>query len=466
MSNVEKAVAFAQNNHERYLSELKEYVRIPSISTLTEHKADVQRAAEWLAAQMERMGLHNVAVNPTAGHPVVYGEWLEAPGKPTVLVYGHYDVQPVDPLDEWETPPFEPTIRGDEIYARGPADSKGQSHSVLKALEAYLATGGLPLNVKVMLEGEEEMLSANLPAFISAHRAKLQSDLFLNTDSGIEHPELPSLVYALRGIAYFELWVYGPAQDLHSGLFGGTVHNPAQVLCELVAGMHDANGHIALPGFYDKVRVWGEGERADLAKTPHSDDAWRRKTGVPQLYGEAGFSTLERAGIRPTLEINGMLSGFTAEGMKTIVPAKAMAKISTRLVPDQDADAVEAQLNAYVRAHAPASVKWEVKKLSRGAPALIVERSTPGMRAAVSALEEVFDREPVFQLMGGSVPVVSMVKEYLDMDIIMLGFAILSDANVHSPNEHAHMPSYYRGIETFIRFFDAYAGAPAPAPGR
>ena len=249
MSDLEKALAYAQSNHERYLSELKEYVRIPSISTLPEHKADLQRTAEWLAAQMQRMGLQNVAVMPTAGHPVVYGEWLEAPGKPTVLVYGHYDVQPVDPLDEWQTPPFEPTVRGDEMYARGPADSKGQSHSVLKALEAYLATGGLPLNVKVMLEGEEEMGSRNLPAFISAHRAKLQSDLFLNTDSGIEHPELPSLVYALRGMAYFELWVYGPSQDLHSGLFGGTVHNPAQVLCELIAGMHDANGHITLPGF-------------------------------------------------------------------------------------------------------------------------------------------------------------------------------------------------------------------------
>jgi acetylornithine deacetylase/succinyl-diaminopimelate desuccinylase-like protein len=467
MSNLDKALAFAQNNHERYLAELKEYVRIPSISTLPVHKADVQRTAEWLAAQMQRMGLQHVAITPTGGHPVVYGEWLEAHGKPTVLIYGHYDVQPVDPLDEWETPPFEPTVRGEEMYARGPADSKGQSHSVLKALEAYLATGGLPLNVKLMLEGEEEMGSQNLPAFISGHRAKLQSDLFLNTDSGIERADVPSLVYALRGMAYFELWVYGPSQDLHSGLFGGSVHNPAQVLCDLIAGMHDANGHITLPGFYDKVRVWSDAERAELAKVPHSDDAWRKLAGVPQLYGEAGFSTAERIGFRPTLEINGMLSGFTAEGMKTIVPARAMAKISTRLVPDQDADAVEAQLNAYVRTHAPATVKWEVRKLTRSAPAIVVERDTAGMRAAVAALEDVFDRKPIFQLMGGSVPVVSMVKEYLNVDVIMLGFAILSDSNIHSPNEHAHLPSYYLGIEAFIRFFDAYASSPpAPSPTR
>ena len=457
MSNLDPLIESARGNHERYLDELKALIAIPSISTLPQHKADIQRAAEWIAGELRTMGMNDVAVMPTAGHPVVYADWLGAPGKPTVLIYGHYDVQPVDPLGEWRSPPFEATQRGDNLYARGAADMKGQVHSVLKALEAWLRNGGLPVNVKVMFEGEEELGSPNLAPFIEQHKDTLRSDLLLNADSGIERPDLPSLVYGLRGMAYFELWVYGPSQDLHSGMFGGSVHNPAQVLCELVAGMHDANGRITLPRFYDKVRELSRAERAELARVPFDDEAWRKQAGVTALYGEAEYTTPERLGTRPTLEVNGISGGFTSEGLKTIVPAKAMAKVSTRLVPFQDPDDVERALNEYVRAHAPPTVRWEVKKLTRGGPAVLVERDTPGMRAAVRAIERTYGKPPVFQLIGGSVPVVSMARDLLGLDAIMLGFSVMEGANLHSPNEQMHLPTYYRGIEAYIRFFDALA---------
>ncbi len=455
MTDLNQAIEFAKKNKDRYLSELKEFVAIPSISTLSEHKADIQRAAEWVARQMREMDLKNVEIMPTAGHPVVYGEWLQAPGKPTVLIYGHYDVQPVDPLNEWLSPPFEPTVRGDNLYARGASDMKGNDHAFLKALEALMKTGGLPLNVKVIIEGEEEIGSPHLRAFMEQHREQLKCDIALNADSGILKPDMPSIVYGLRGLAYFEIWVYGPKHDLHSGIFGGSVHNPAQVLCELIAGMHDGDGRVTLPGFYDTVRVLSEEERADLARTPHSDDEWLELTGVPRLYGEKGFTTLERLGARPTLEVNGILSGFTGEGAKTVLPAKAMAKISTRLVPYQDDEAVEKQLREYMQKHAPPTVTWEIKKMVSG-PAVLVKRDTAGARAAQAALEQTFGVKPAFKLEGGSVPVVSMVQEKLGVDSILLGFG-LPDDNLHAPNEKLHLPNYYHGIETFIRFFDAVA---------
>jgi len=297
---------------------------IPSISTLSEHKPDMQRAAGWITHQLTSIGFKNVEVMPTTGHPVVYGEWLGVPNQPTVLVYGHYDVQPVDPLNEWHTPPFEPTVRGDNIFARGASDMKGQVQAFLKAFESLAKNEGIPVNVKVLVEGEEEIGSPSLGAFIANHKDKLKCDVVLNADSGIMRPDQPSLVAGLRGLAYFELWVYGPKQDLHSGSFGGSVHNPAQVLCELIAGMHDANGHITLPGFYDDVRVLSDEERASLAS--ESDERWREMTGVPQLYGEKGFTTSERLGARPTLEVNGMVSGFIGEGAKTVLPPKRWRK--------------------------------------------------------------------------------------------------------------------------------------------
>ena len=449
------AIEYAQKNRERNLAEFKELLAIPSISTLAQNKPDMQRAATWLSARLAGIGFKNVEVMPTAGHPVVYGEWLGAPGKPIVLIYGHYDVQPVDPMNEWLSPPFEPTVRGENIYARGASDMKGQAHAVVKALEALMKNEGLRVNVKVMFEGEEEIGSPHLGTFIEQNKAKLQCDVSLNADSGITRPDLPSIVYGLRGLAYFEVWVYGPSQDLHSGSFGGSVANPATVLCELIAGMHDKNGHITLPGFYDKVRKLSKKERAELARFPATDKEWRKTTGAPKLYGEKGFSTLERLGARPTLEVNGIVSGFTGEGAKTVLPAKAMAKISMRLVPHQDDDAVERQLKAYLRRHAPKTVRWEVKKFTSG-PAALMPRDTLGMPAVIAALEKTFGVKPVFKLEGGSVPVVSMIKSKLGVDSLMMGFG-LPDDNLHSPNEKMHLPNYYRGIEAYIRFFDAMA---------
>lgn len=450
--NSNQPLEFARTNRERHLTELKEFLAIPSVSALSQHQADIQRAAEWLVRALTRLGLHNVAILPTAGHPVVYGEWLDAPNKPTVLIYGHYDVQPVDPLDEWTTPPFEPNVRGENLFARGASDNKGQIFAALKALEAFVRTRGLPLNVKVLIEGEEEIGSPNIAPFIAQHRDKLRCDAILNTDMGILRPDLPALTYGLRGLAYFELWLYGPAQDLHSGVFGGAVANPATVLCELIAGMHDADGRITLPGFYDRVRQLADEERAELARLPLTDDDWRAMTGVPQLAGEKGFTTVERLGARPTLDVNGILTGFTGEGAKTVLPAKAMAKISMRLVPHQDPDAVEQQLRAYLQQHAPPTVRWELKRLA-GAPAVLVNRDTPAMRAAVRALQETFGVQPVFKLEGGSVPIVSVFQTMLGVDPVQMGFS-LPDDNFHSPNEKLHLPTFYRGIETYIRFFE------------
>ncbi len=455
MPESKNAIAYARANRERFLSELKELLAIPSISTLSSHKNDMQHAAEWVARQLKQIEFKNVAVLATDGHPVVYGESLNAPGKPTVLVYGHYDVQPVDPLNEWLSQPFEPTVRGNDIFARGASDMKAQVQGFLKALESLVRNEGLKINIKVLVEGEEEIGSPSLGKFILQNKEKLACDFSLNADSGIAGPELPSLFYGLRGLAYFEVWVHGPKQDLHSGVFGGSVHNPAQVLCELIAGMHDANGHITLPGFYDKVRVVPPEERDELARSPVTDDEWKQTAGVPALYGEKGFTTLERLGARPTLEVNGIVSGFTGEGSKTVLPAKAMAKISMRLVPDQDDDAVEEQLKEYLRRNAPPTVRWEVKKFVSG-PAILVNRDTAGMRAATHALEATFGVKPVFRLQGGSVPVVSLVKALLGVDSILMGFAMDGD-NFHSPNEKMHLPNFYHGIEAFIRFFDNMA---------
>ncbi len=456
MPNASQVVEHVKRNRENYLAELKEFLKIPSISTLSEHKPDMQRAAEWLVAQLRGMNFANIAILPTAGHPVVYGESLNAPGKPTVLIYGHYDVQPVDPLNEWVSPPFEPTIRGENIFTRGASDMKGQDHAVLKALEAWVKNGGLPLNVKIFFEGEEEIGSPNLGAFIEKYKDKLKCDFVLNCDSGIPKPELPGLVAGLRGLAYFELWVHGPGHDLHSGIFGGTVLNPAQALAELIAGMHDKNGHITLPGFYKKVRVLSKKERAELARTPNSDTEWLAMTGAPRLYGEKNFSTLERFGTRPTLEVNGMLSGFTGEGSKTVLPAKAMAKISMRLVPYQDDRDVEKQLRAYLQKHAPKTVKWELKTLAGGQAVLIDQNSKPS-RAAARALEQTFGKKPVAVYSGGSVPVVSMLDQKLHVPTVLMGFG-LPDDNLHAPNEKLHLPNYYRGIEAYVRFFEQAAG--------
>lgn len=453
MTEPTRALAYARQQRDRYLAEYQAFLRIPSVSTLSEHIPDMAACAAWVSGQLTTMGFDQVAVLPTDRHPVVYGEWLKAgAGAPTVLVYGHYDVQPVDPLAEWTAGPFEPVIGDDQyIYARGASDMKGQVHAFLKALEALLAHDELRVNVKVLVEGEEEIGSPSLGKFVQANVEKLKCDVVLNADSGILGKDLPSLVYGLRGLAYFELWVHGPDHDLHSGTFGGTVLNPAQALCELIAGMHDAEGRITLPGYYDKVRTLSAEERAELARVPHDDEEWRAMTGAPRLYGEAGYTTKERAGARPTLEINGLYAGFIGEGSKTVLPAKAMAKISMRLVPYQDDTEIEGQLRAYLAAKAPPTIRWELKSLTSG-PAAITPRETPAVRAAAAALEATFGVKPVFELAGGSVPVVSLCQKILGVDSLLLGFG-LRDDNIHSPNEKQYLPNYYRGIDAFIRFF-------------
>jgi acetylornithine deacetylase/succinyl-diaminopimelate desuccinylase-like protein len=354
MPDPKAAVAYAREHQQAFLEDLKALLRIPSVSTLPERQPDVRRAAEWVASQLRDFGLDSVAVMPTAGHPVVYGEWLKAdPEAPTILFYGHYDVQPVDPLDLWASDPFDPQVRGDDIFARGASDMKGQIVAHLKAVECMIRTSGLPINLKYLIEGEEEVGSPSLEAFIAEHKDLLSCDLCLNGDSGILAPDTPSIVYALRGLAYFEIRLQGPASDLHSGVFGGAVDNPAQVLCELIAGMRDRQGRITLPGFYDRVRSLTDAEGAELAKLPQTDSWWQEQTGVEALFGEEGYTATERATARPTLDVNGLLSGFTGQGTKTVLPARAMAKVSMRLVPDQTPDEVRRGLQAYLEASAP-----------------------------------------------------------------------------------------------------------------
>ena len=450
-----QSLQFAQDNRNRYLAELKEFLSIPSISTLSEHRSDIQHAAEWLLQQLRTLSFRNSEIIPTNGHPIVFGEWFNPSNKLTVLIYGHYDVQPADPLEEWDSPPFEPTVRGDDIYARGASDMKGQAHAVLKALEAWLQRGDLPVNIKILFEGEEEIGSRNLGDFIDKYQERLRCDAGLNVDSGIIRPDLPSLVYGLRGTVYLEVSVHGPSSDLHSGLFGGIVHNPAHVLCELLAGLHDREGRVTLPGFYDNVRVLTDKEREELAHIPQSDEEWVRMAGVPQLYGERGFTTIERLGARPTLDVNGLLSGFTGQGAKTVIPPRAMAKVSMRLVPYQNNDAVIDEFKKYIHNNTPATVKSEANVLQSG-PYALIDRETPSMRAASAALEATFGVKPVFRLEGGSVPVVTLIKDKLGVDSVLMGFG-LPDDNIHAPNEKLHLPTYYRGIDAYIRFFGLIA---------
>jgi acetylornithine deacetylase/succinyl-diaminopimelate desuccinylase-like protein len=447
-------VGYVRENHDRYLSELKDYLSIPSISTLPENKKDVERTAKWLQSQLDHIGLERTEIMPTGGHPVVYGEWLKAPAtRPTVLIYGHYDVQPVDPLNEWVSPPFTPSIRGDEIFARGSADMKGQGHALLKSLEAWMTkTGSLPVNVKFFFEGEEEIGSPHLDSFIERNKEKLSCSFCLNCDGGITAPDKPSMVYGLRGLVYFDVSVRGSESDLHSGRYGGVVANPAVVLAELIAGLHDKDGRVTLRGFYDKVRTLPQEEKNELISHGLSDEEWRKSAGVKHLYGEKGFSPTERVGTRPTLEVNGMLSGFTREGQKTVLPATAMAKISMRTVPYQDAEQIDASLREYFQKNAPPTVTWDIRRVS-SSPYAIVERGTPELMAASKALEESYGAKPFFELEGGSVPVVAMLKVRLGVNSVLLGCG-LSDARIHAPNEGLHLPTYFKGIEAYVRFFD------------
>jgi acetylornithine deacetylase/succinyl-diaminopimelate desuccinylase-like protein len=447
-----RALAYAQQNAPRFLEELKTLVRIPSVSTDPAAVGAMQAAAEWLAAQLRALGMANVQIMPTAKHPVVYGEYLQAgPDRPTALLYGHYDVQPAEPLELWETPPFEPTQRGDYLFGRGASDMKGQVVSSLKALESLKATGGLPINLKVLIEGEEEIGSPSLDAFIAEHTDLLACDFAINPDTGMMAADIPTITYGLRGLAYFEIRLTGASQDLHSGLYGGAIHNPAQVLCELIAGMHDAAGRVTLPGFYDAVRPMSDQERAELARLIVTDEYVIAQTGVPQLFGERGYTTMERIGGRPTLEVNGLLSGYTGEGSKTVLPAQAMAKVSMRLVPDQTPGAVHQQLLRYLEAHVPPTVKWEVVTHAGGKPS-ITDLNTRPVKAMAAALEAVWGKRPVYRREGGSVPVTAQMQDLLGIESVLTGFG-LPDDNLHAPNERIHLPTFERGIQAMIHFY-------------
>lgn len=448
----------AEARYEQYLAQLKELVAIPSVSTLPDRQPDVQRAAAWLAAHLRDIGMTRAEVIPTAGHPIVYAEWLGAPGAPTVLVYGHYDVQPPDPLDEWRTPPFEPTVRDGHLYARGATDDKGQIFAQIKALDALLAVEGrLPVNVKLLFEGEEEIGSPNLQPFVRERAQQLAADAVLISDSGMPSPDQPAITYGTRGMVYLEIEVRGPRADLHSGSYGGTVQNPANVLCALIAALHNPDGSVAVPGFYDRVRPIDDQERAELAKAGWTEDQWRRETGAPAPWGEAGYSLTERASVRPTLDVNGMWSGFTGAGSKTIIPAKANAKVSCRLVPDQDPAEIDRLLRAYIASIAPDTVTVEITSF-QGVPAAVMDRDAPAMKAAAAAFRAGFGAEPVFTRAGGTLPILPTFQQALGAPIILMGFG-LPDDNIHSPNEKFTLANFRKGIQTLIHFHRAMANS-------
>ena len=447
------ALGYVQEHKDQILDELIEFVSIPSVSTDPEKRTEMQQAAQWVANQMHSLGFENVKILPTAQHPVVYGESLKAGSdKPTVLIYGHYDVQPAEPLELWGTPPFEPTQQGENLYGRGASDMKGQVVASLKAVEAYAHTGDLPINVKFIIEGEEEIGSPSLEKFLAENKDMLSSDFAINPDTGMIGADTPTITYGLRGLAYFELRVTGPEHDLHSGVFGGAVHNPAQVLCELIAGMHDENGRVTLPGYYDSVRPLDNEERAELARLPLDEDFYLEQTGAPELFGETGYTAYERVGARPTLEVNGLLSGFTGEGSKTVLPAKAMAKISMRLVPDQNPDEVYQQFMRYLEENAPPTIRWELEDLNQG-DAAITDCNMPGVVALSQAMEATWGKKPVYKREGGSVPVVAQMQKILGIESVLTGFG-LQDDNLHAPNEKIHLPTFFNGIDTFIRYLD------------
>ena len=433
------------SHRDRYVDELKAYLAIPSISALPQHGADVRRCAEWTRDEMSRIGLENVRLIETPGNPVVYGDWLHADGAPTILFYGHYDVQPVDPLDLWESPPFEATIRDGEIYARGAADDKGQIFMHFKAIEAHLKKAGrLPVNMKIMIEGEEEVGSAHLDDFIRAHKADLAADVVVISDSAMFDRGVPSICYALRGLAYLQIDMRGTASDLHSGVFGGAVANPAMVLAQVLSQLKDRGGRIKIPGFYDDVRPLSDGERAEWRKLPFNEKKYRKDLGAPKLAGESGYTVLERVWGRPTLEVNGLLAGFTGEGAKTVIPAVAMAKVSMRLVPDQHPDRIASLFESHVRKITPKTVDLTITKMHGGKP-WITEYDNPYVQAAGRAIEQGFGKTPVFCREGGSIPVVSTFQEELGVPAVLFGVG-LPDENAHAPNERLDLGNFHNGI--------------------
>lgn len=439
-------------HHGRFIQELTEFLSIPSVSTAPEHAADVRKCGEWLVNHLRKIGLETVELHETPGHPIVYAEHCHAgPDKPTVLFYGHYDVQPVDPIELWTNPPFEPTYRDGKVFARGATDDKGQVFLHIKAMEALLATTVLPVNVKILIEGEEEIGSINLTSYIEQNKERLACDTVVVSDTPLYGPGLPSLCYGLRGLCYMEIHVQGPNRDLHSGSYGGSITNPANALCEIISKLKDSHGRIAIPGFYDDVIDLSVEERAEYAKLPFDAEAFKSGLDVPSLFGEEGYTTLEHISGRPTLDVNGLHSGFTGVGAKTVLPAKASAKVSMRLVANQDTEDIAAKFTDFVHSIAPPSIKVDVVNL-HGANPVLVERSGKGMHAASKALKDAYGKEPYFTREGGSIPVCIIFDTILKAPTVLMGFG-LQDENAHSPDEHFDLDNFTIGMKAASLFY-------------
>lgn len=446
---------YIQSNQDRFLEELFTLLRFPSISADPKYKEDIIKTAEFVAQKLKDAGADNVEVCPTAGNPIVYGEKIIAPNLPTVLVYGHYDVQPADPIELWDTPPFEPTIRDGKIYARGAADDKGQFYMHVKAFEYMMSQNELSCNIKFMIEGEEEVGSANLGTFVKENKERLTNDVIVISDTSMISMEQPSLETGLRGLSYVEVEVTGPNRDLHSGVYGGAVANPATILAKLIASLHDENNHITIPGFYDDVIELTESERDALNKAPFDIEVYKKDLQIADVWGEKGYTTIERTGIRPTLEVNGIWGGYIGEGAKTVLPSKAYAKISMRLVPNQDSNRITELFKNHFEKIAPSSVKVEVKPHHGGEP-VVTPTDSIAYKAAEKALEEAFKKKPIPTRGGGSIPIVALFEKELQSKTVLLGFGLDSD-NLHSPNEKYGIENYLKGIETIPSFFKHFA---------
>jgi len=461
-----RALAYARARRRRFLAELKEFVRFPSVSAQPRHAGDVATCARWLASHLRRIGLDDVGVISTGGHPLVLASWQRAAGRPTVLIYGHYDVQPADPLPEWSSPPFAPTVRGNDLFGRGACDDKGQMFTHVKALEAYLQTSGaLPVNVKCLFEGEEEIGSPNLLPFIARNKDLLAADVGVMSDTPMLGPGRPAIHHATRGALYLEVELRGAGHDLHSGNFGGVVHNPLQALCEMIAALHDANGRIAIPGFYDRVRRWSTGERLIMAREGPADAQILKDAEAHRGWGERGYSLYERLTLRPALTVNGIVAGYQGPGAKGVIPARALAKLSFRLVPDQDPREVDRHFRQQIARLTPATVRSTVRTLSRARPAFI-DPTHPALRAAAFAYRKGFGVAPTLLRSGGTIPVMNAFLEVLRVPTAMMGFA-LPDDRMHAPNEKFHLPNFFSGIATGIWFLAAVRAGrfhPPPAP--
>lgn len=453
---METVINYLKSNFNNYLEELKDYLRIPSISTLESNKEDVNRCAQFVSDKLKEAGMTRVEIFQTKKHPIVYGEWLEAKDKPTVLIYGHYDVQPIDPIELWNTPPFEPTIKDGVICARGANDNKGQNFVHIKSVEAFFKTiGSLPLNVKFVIEGEEEIGSENLYEFIKSNKELLKCDAVLISDTSMYDEGVPTITYGLRGLLYTEVEVIGPQVDLHSGSFGGAVANPINELAKIISKLHDKNGKVTIPNFYKDVLKLSKEEKENFRRLKFSDKKYAKELGVKELHGEKGFSTLERLWVRPTLDCNGIIGGFTEKGAKTVLPSKATAKISMRLVPNQDPKKIADDFIKYIKKLAPKSIKVDIKILHYGYP-VVTELNSNAVKAAAKAVSKAFGKKTVFTREGGSIPIVVEFMKQLKAPAVLMGFGLDSD-NIHSPNEHFRLENFEKGLLSSAFFIDEFS---------